>query len=475
MCNCKIMISEYKKEKWINYGRWVQPTLSGCFWSHWSATSSVKEVSQGKIFEPIVFLDGNTLMSVLDKNKMQSIIEDVVTNNKIEEYTNIVEKTGKKYEKRHLDLLLSKNLDTREYFQELFESYQEMVGIWWFFIPFADELEKYIIENKLIDSSEKLLEKVESIRKKTWLEEQVLEVQNIAQQIKQHLPGVSVGDITEETIKQKEELYNTVKNHIKKFVWSGTHHWMGDGYNMEAFIEQVNEALKKEKKEEQRNPDNNPLWNLLATISYWRTHCAEATSKVVFESRDRLIEAADLLSITYNELSYLSNREIIEALSKNSFIFSENYQERKKGYGCIVDNKENEQIIIGEDLDSWLKKLTETQVEQVSEFKGSVGCKGGIIKGRVKVVISPDDFSKFEKGDILIANETSPDFIPLMKIASAVITDIGGITSHAAIISRELNIPCIIGTKIGTKVLKDGDEVEIDANNGIIKILNKSK
>ena len=235
------MISEYKKENWINYGRWVQPTLSGCFWCYWSTTDSVKEVSQGKIFEPIVFLDGNVLMSVLDKSKMQSIAEDVITNNEAESYTDIIEKTGKKYKKRHLDLLSNKNLDVNEYLQELFESYQEMVGIWWFFISFADELEKYIIENKLIDSPEKLLEKVESIRNKTWLEEQVLEVQNIAQQIKQHFPDVSPGDVAEEIIKQSEELYNTVNEHVKKFVWSGTHHWMGEGYNMEAFIEQVNE------------------------------------------------------------------------------------------------------------------------------------------------------------------------------------------------------------------------------------------
>jgi len=69
---------------------------------------------------------------------------------------------------------------------------------------------------------------------------------------------------------------------------------------------------------------------------------------------------------------------------------------------------------------------------------------------------------------------TRPEFVPLMKKAAAIITDEGGITSHAAIISREMNIPCIIGTKIATKIFKDGDLVEVDADKGIVKILKKA-
>jgi len=66
---------------------------------------------------------------------------------------------------------------------------------------------------------------------------------------------------------------------------------------------------------------------------------------------------------------------------------------------------------------------------------------------------------------------TQPEFLPAMKKASAIITDEGGLTCHAAIISRELGIPCIIGTKIATKVFKDGDIVEVDATRGIVTML----
>ena len=68
---------------------------------------------------------------------------------------------------------------------------------------------------------------------------------------------------------------------------------------------------------------------------------------------------------------------------------------------------------------------------------------------------------------------TRPEFVPLLKQASAIITDEGGITSHAAIVSRELKIPCIIGTKVATKVLKDGDKVEVNANHGVVRIIEQ--
>jgi phosphoenolpyruvate synthase/pyruvate phosphate dikinase len=82
-------------------------------------------------------------------------------------------------------------------------------------------------------------------------------------------------------------------------------------------------------------------------------------------------------------------------------------------------------------------------------------------------------FKGFNKGDVLVATWTEPKYTPIMKLASAIVTDEGGLTSHAAIVSRELNIPCVIGTKNATKVLKTGDMVEVDANNGVVKIINK--
>lgn len=102
-------------------------------------------------------------------------------------------------------------------------------------------------------------------------------------------------------------------------------------------------------------------------------------------------------------------------------------------------------------------------------IKGTVACEGKVT-GVVKVLNFATE-KTFNEGEILVASMTRPDFVPLMKKASAIVTDEGGVTSHAAIVSRELGVPCIIGTQNATRVLKDGQTVEVDANNGIVRIL----
>ncbi len=89
--------------------------------------------------------------------------------------------------------------------------------------------------------------------------------------------------------------------------------------------------------------------------------------------------------------------------------------------------------------------------------------------GVAKVVLNPDEAnSEMKKGDILVTDITNPDFVPFMKIASAIVTDKGGVTSHAAIVSRELNIPCVVGTETGTQVMKTGQKYTVDSRNGVI-------
>lgn len=96
---------------------------------------------------------------------------------------------------------------------------------------------------------------------------------------------------------------------------------------------------------------------------------------------------------------------------------------------------------------------------------------GGKVKGKVKIVFSDRELSKIEKGDILVCPATQVTFVPILKKAAAIVTDEGSITSHAAIISREMKIPCVIGTKHATKIFEDGDMIEVDANSGIVRKL----
>jgi pyruvate,water dikinase len=97
-----------------------------------------------------------------------------------------------------------------------------------------------------------------------------------------------------------------------------------------------------------------------------------------------------------------------------------------------------------------------------------LGVGPGSVAGRVRVLGSPDDAGALQPGEILVAAMTSPDWVPLMRRAAAVVTDAGGMTSHAAIVSRELGIPCVVGTRLATKVLRTGMLVTVNAREGTI-------
>jgi len=96
-----------------------------------------------------------------------------------------------------------------------------------------------------------------------------------------------------------------------------------------------------------------------------------------------------------------------------------------------------------------------------------------IIKGAVRIVRGRKELSKIKKGDIIVSPMTTPEYIPILKKVKAIITNEGGVTCHAAVTSREFGIPAVVGTKIATKVLKDGDLIEVNAEKGVIKILKQ--
>jgi phosphohistidine swiveling domain-containing protein len=135
----------------------------------------------------------------------------------------------------------------------------------------------------------------------------------------------------------------------------------------------------------------------------------------------------------------------------------------KDGACQLWDDKKTQEFI----------KVALPEEENKSELKGSVGSKGLKSKttGKVRILMTQSEIDKLQLGEILVTQMTTPEYVPAMRKSLAIVTDEGGITCHAAIISRELNIPCVIGTKNATKVLHDGDLVEVDTDRGVVKII----
>jgi phosphoenolpyruvate synthase/pyruvate phosphate dikinase len=178
------------------------------------------------------------------------------------------------------------------------------------------------------------------------------------------------------------------------------------------------------------------------------------------------------LGISAHEAYYI-DQELIENYFSNKAEFLKRIKERAEFF--VAWQKDGEKIIYeGDNAKTFVREQginLQIENDNIKEIIGQSANKGKY-SGRVRV-LKTSHIQDFLKGDILVAGMTTPDFAPIMKEAGAIITDEGGITCHAAIVSRELGIPCIIGTKIATKVLKDGDLVEVDADKGIVKILGQ--
>lgn len=179
-------------------------------------------------------------------------------------------------------------------------------------------------------------------------------------------------------------------------------------------------------------------------------------------------EIGKRLGLDEKEVRTITIQEMEDGLLKDRKINKDIIKKRFEFYVLKVDNISQEfQILYDEEA----KKIEESYIKSIltetKELKGRIASRG-IGKGSVKIINSINDFSKFEKGDILVTNNTTPDFVPIMKMANAIVTEEGGITTHAAIISRELKVPCIVGIENITKILKDNDKVVVDAYKGIV-------
>ena len=117
---------------------------------------------------------------------------------------------------------------------------------------------------------------------------------------------------------------------------------------------------------------------------------------------------------------------------------------------------------------SSVKVESEKSEEESKELIRGLGASPGRGSGEVRVLVSPDKDNGFESGDVLVAAMTTPDWVPLMMKASAIVTDGGGVTCHAAIVSREMGLPCVVGTRNATKVLQDKMLVTVDGTHGTV-------
>ena len=275
----------------------------------------------------------------------------------------------------------------------------------------------------------------------------------------------------------EEKLGEFIDEHMEKY-WFTSFAW-GFGFPMQREdvlkrIKQVKnpeEEIERLTKEEDVQIDDKELrrWADIGREYVWlRTARQQAASFSLAKVHHSLLkELGRRHNIDTSDIIWSYPEELTEGKLQPTFVLRERQRFPVFGTldGAVVK-------LYGNSTENLINEVNRFFVGETETVKGVVANRVKNISGKVRIVRTADEIGKVEAGDILVAPMTSPSFAPALEKAAAFITDEGGILCHAAIISREMNKSCIVGTKNATAVFKDGDVVELDVEKGTVRLVS---
>jgi len=293
-------------------------------------------------------------------------------------------------------------------------------------------------------------------------------------------------------LKSNSKVFNKIKRITKEFSWMNLDFGFGKFLTFEDTLKRIKwqlrsdpemklKQLRRSKAKRQRKRQqilNHYLSGKIAKFAEFmnslvsaRQDRFEAFNIAGARVRSFLEEIATCLGLTFDEISYLTPVEIVDALRDSQPIngrLKELVAERKNGYAMVMEKGEIK-LYSGKQIELVLE---EEVTPLVSEVRGiMIASKGVNIMGRACIVFNENDFSKVKERDVLIVVATSPAYTVILDKVVAIVADVGSITSHTALVVREMGIPCLTKTRFGTRVFHDGDMLEIDAERGIARKL----
>ncbi len=208
---------------------------------------------------------------------------------------------------------------------------------------------------------------------------------------------------------------------------------------------------------------------LLRELVYLRTFRVEMQSKANYYIQPLFQAIANQLKISLRHACALLPAELSSALDSKLILSETELEERCQNYAFRYDEN-GILFMVGQKNTPAIEQqeLGTQKIDAIAELRGTTAYQG-VASGQARVVITKEEIKKFKTGEILVTPMTTPEFVPAMKKAAAIVTNEGGVLCHAAIMARELKVPCIIGTERATTVFKTGDKIVVDATNGIVK------
>lgn len=222
------------------------------------------------------------------------------------------------------------------------------------------------------------------------------------------------------------------------------------------------------------NKKEKKLVNIVMAFSIIKSELPDIWGYTSYNVLPLYREIAKRLGTTFSELKFLTPSEIRKLLKEgekaDKAMISERMEQciiwMERGILTVHSGTKAKEIIE--------RELSDWKAGQVDEIKG-LGVSPGIARGHAKILKGVQDASKVSQGDILVVGMTTPDLTIALKKAAGIVTNEGGVTCHAAIISRELKVPCVVGAKNATAILHDNDVVEVDGSKGIVKMIKRAE
>lgn len=314
----------------------------------------------------------------------------------------------------------------------------------------------------------RIILKLEILLQKKFPEIRFLSPLKLNKIIEFHNELVKLSELTQNEKNIKKEIDRIVKN----YNWLTIFHYTGKFLTAKDIIEKIQELVQKEQTIKKDSPiPHNKALNIYRYVIFLRTHLAESFAYSNAMAKPLLEKIAKNFGIQYDDILHMTGDELLISLRKKVCIVpKEEIASRKKRYSLFL-YKKRVYILNKKQSDKVFGKPH--LLERTGKILKGIPASSGKVSGNVCIIKNFQDFSKFKPNDILVAYSTTPNYIILMHMAKAFLTQEGGITSHAAIVSREMKKPCIVGIKNLISIVKDGDSVEIDANKGEVKIIKK--
>jgi phosphohistidine swiveling domain-containing protein len=291
--------------------------------------------------------------------------------------------------------------------------------------------------------------------------------------------------------------HEALNSHIGEHGWLRTFTYMNDPFSVEEMLARVTTLLMKQSPKarlaqtEQReleeretlertvaqvkNDDLKALIRLGAAYSYARFNRIDLHFRCETKIRDLEKQIANMMQITRDELVFCTYPEISRWLHGDvATVPSKSELEARRTQGFDAELRNGEFLF--STAENHAINTSDHPVEEIDwPLIGTAGCVGRA-RGTARLVLSAADMQSLRLGDILVTTMTTPDLMLAIEKASAIVTDEGGMTCHAAIISRELQIPCVIGTEMATMCIKDGMTIEVDARhgNGFVNLIKRA-